>query len=200
MTLPRLIFPVLALCGCATATPPPLPDLAPCPDLPNTVCWTSVTRPTPEAQQRADAERQLANERRATSAALVEAERTACADVAEPDRDLSLFDHTEDIVEVSPLKDYDFGARIPHAQLVGAVIAFRAVRGLTAQRLEQIVRCHLARDAAVKDALPDGPLVLEGVEAHVVPDGPRFNLELRSTRTATAKELLARAQQLTASR
>jgi hypothetical protein len=64
---------------------------------------------------------------------LVEAERVACEGVAEPDRDQSLFDHVEDIAGVEPLKDYDFGSRIPHAQLAGAVIAFRPVRGLTAE-------------------------------------------------------------------
>lgn len=194
MTLPRP-FLLLALCGCATAAPPALPDLVPCPA--GAVCWTSVTRPTPEAQQRAEAERQQAEAARAASAALVEAERVACEGVAEPDRDQSLFDHVEDIAGVAPLKDYDFGSRIPHAQLAGAVIAFRPVRGLTAEKLEQIVKCHRARDLAVGNTLPDGPLVLAGIEAHVVPDGAGFNLELRSEHAAVAKEVLAEARRVT---
>ena len=192
---------VFALAGCARVAAAPLPDLEPCPDQPNAVCWTSLTRPTEASRLLAETERNDAIARRAASAALAAAELTACSEVTEQDRDQSPFDHTEDIVEVSAIKDYlpSSLGYVPHPQLAGAVIAFRALRGMTEQRLQRILDCHLARGAAVADTLPEGPLALPGIAARVVPDGDRFNVELRATHAATAREVLARAQKLTAS-
>lgn len=96
------------------------------------------------------------------------------------------FAHAEDIVGVSPLKvaTPGFPAHVPHYELVGAIVALRAVDGMSEQRLQQLVDCH-------------HPLGLPGVEARVTTDGARFLVALRASGASTAREVLARARLLT---
>ncbi len=112
-----------------------------------------------------------------------------CPDVEPEDRDQSPFDHIEDILWVSALKSArpGFPAHVPHTQVVGAAIAFKSVEGLSAQRLQRIVDCHLERS----DLLP------RGVQARVVTDGGQLVVELLADLPSTARALLARARLLT---
>jgi hypothetical protein len=162
------------------------------------VCWTTFTNPTAEHLAEAEEHRKMAADHRAASTALVAAEETACVGIAEDDRAMSPFDHVEDIVSVKPLQQG--GGKTP-AETVGVVVTLRAVPGLTAEWLQRIVDCHIARASAlghVVPEMPNCPLVPNGVTATVSSTGDGFAVEIRSTNRATAAEVLARAERLTA--
>lgn len=160
------------------------------------LCWTSIENPTAEHQRDAEAHRRLAVKHRAASAALVQAEARACAGIAEEDRDLSPFDRVEDIASVEPLTILSTGrARI--AKSVGAVVTFRARPGMTAEWLQRVVDCHLARNAAlghVMPEMPNCPLVPKDITARVTSTGNGFAVEIRSEDPAVASEVLDRAR------
>jgi hypothetical protein len=111
-------------------------------------CWTSTVNPT--AAHLADAERHrlLAAEHRAASQALRDAEARACVGLADADRDMSPFAHREDIASVQPVTTKSGGGKSgPSGRMTGAVVALRAVPGMTAQWLQRVIDCHVARIA-----------------------------------------------------
>src|SRR5690606_22738662 len=69
------------------------------------VCWSSMQNPTAEHLRMAEAHRVEAAGHRAASAALRDAEASACVGIAERDRDMSPFEHVEDIASVEPLEE-----------------------------------------------------------------------------------------------
>ncbi|MCI0570459.1 MAG: hypothetical protein L0Y66_06885 [Myxococcaceae bacterium] len=113
---------------------------------------------------------------------------------------MSPFEHVEDIASVEELIIRTGGPKVgPTAKLVGATVTFRAVPGMTAEWLQRVVDCHLARNAAlghVVPEMPDCPLVPKGVQAQVRSTGSGFAVEIRSDDPATAREILSRAQRL----
>lgn len=162
-------------------------------------CWTSVTNPTEYHRIAAKKHLKAAADHRAGSAALQQAEAQACSGIAAEDRDMSPFEHTEDIVAVAPLKDYNGNNRARSERLIGATITFRAVPGLTAEWFQRLIDCHLARNAALGHAvpeMPDCPLVPAGVEAKVTSTGSGFQVAVSSPIPASAQEILQRAQRL----
>lgn len=81
----------------------------------------------------------------------------------------------------------------------GAVVTFRAVPGLTAEWLQRLVDCHLARNAArghVVPEMPNCPLVPKGAAATVRSTGDGFAVSISSSDDATAREIRARAERL----
>ncbi|MBI5548447.1 MAG: hypothetical protein HY901_31580 [Deltaproteobacteria bacterium] len=135
----------------------------------------------------------MAEDHRAGSKALRDAEASACAGVSELDRDTSPFGRREDIIRVEPLKST---GRSP--QLLGATVTFRAVPGLTVEWLERDVGCHLARNAALGHNVPEMdycPLVPKGVTASVKPaGGGGVVVEVKSEDSDTAMDVLRRAE------
>lgn len=165
------------------------------------ICWTSITNPTDAHRRQADEHRRHAADHRAGSASLREAEARACVGVSSEDRDLSPFEHVEDIASVLPLKTPDANARgkLPNEQMVGAVVTFRAVPGMTVEWLHRVVDCHLARSASlghVVPEMPNCPLVPGGAAATVSSTGNGFAVSIQSNNPAAAREILARAQRL----
>ncbi len=165
------------------------------------VCWASLTNV--EHLNAAQEHRRQAAEHRAASAALRDAEARACVGISADDRDISPFTHEEDVTSVRPLAISDADARatgrLPSEQLLGAVVMFRAVPGMTAEWLQTVVDCHLARNASlghVVPEMPDCPLVPNGVQARVTSTGHGFAVEIRSDSAATAREILSRAERL----
>ena len=164
-------------------------------------CWTSVSNPTDAHRREAEEHRRHAADHRAGSTALREAEGRACVGIDPDDRDISPFDHTEDIAGVAPLKipNPNSVGKLPNEALVGAVVTFRAVPGMTAEWLQRVVDCHLARNASlghVVPEMPNCPLVPNGATATVASSGNGFAVSIRSNDPATAKEILTRAQRL----
>jgi hypothetical protein len=86
-----------------------------------------------------------------------------------------------------------------HDEVVGAVVVFRAVPGLTAEWLQRIVDCHVARNNALGNDMPEMsycPLVPKGITAKVSSTGDGFAVTIESQDPNTAKEVLRRAQGL----
>lgn len=168
------------------------------------VCWSSVHNPTAAHLWDAAEHRRQAADHRAASEALRAAEASACAGLAPDDRDTSPFQHTEDIAGVVPFRvsEFDTRGKWPTERTIGAVVTFRAVPGLSAEWLQRLVDCHLARNAAlghVVPEMPDCPLVPAGVEARVSSAGNGFAVAVSSHDPKVARELLSRAERLRAS-
>lgn len=82
---------------------------------------------------------------------------------------------------------------------VGATVVFRAVPGMTAEWLQRVVDCHLARAAAVGHDMPEMsycPLMPNGVKAKVTSVGNGFAVNLSADDAATVAEIQKRAQAL----
>lgn len=163
------------------------------PDQPYTPCWRAVDRRVIDAHTRAAAEH------RAASEALRAAEARACTALAVEDRDMSPFQHTAEIARVDPLVVEDTTSKVPRRNVVGAIVTFRAVPGMSAEYLQRTVDCHLARNAAlghVIPEMPDCPLVPRGAHARVVSAGDGLAVEIRGDDAEAVREIRARAERL----
>ena len=184
-----------------------------CPDLlGSTVCWSSDLDPTAEHLEHAQEAARRAAAHRLASHALRDAEARACEGVSDRDRDESPFDHREDVAAVSRLNEPDPGVPAGpgyeslsdrRARLDGVTVTFRARPGMTAQWLQRVVDCHVARNAALGHDVPEMaycPLVPKGVTATVSSAATGFVVTLRASDAGTAQEVLRRAQALLAPR
>ena len=168
-------------------------------------CWTGVRNPTEEHRRMAEGHRRLAEKHRAAAQALRDVEARACVGVSEYDRDVSPFAHAEDIAQSAPLREHAEGGGKAAGPIiekaVGARITFHDVPGLTVDRLQHIVECHLARNAAIGHDDPEMascPLVPTGVSARVrQTESGHLMVEIRSDDSATAEEIWRRAERLT---
>ena len=163
-------------------------------------CWTSTTNPTKEHDADAQHHRELAAKHRAASAALAQAEAQACVGISNDDRDISPFFHREDIKSVSPLVEQVRNGKNVIDKRVGATVVFRALPGMTAEWLQRVVDCHLARAAAMGHAMPEMdycPLELNNVTAKVTSGGDGFAVNIRSNDAPTVDQVIARATALT---
>lgn len=149
-------------------------------------CWQSVVNPTASQLREARQHERVADERRATSQALRFAEARACSGLSATDRDASPFAHRDDIASVSPLPR-------------GAIVVFRHVPTLTAEHLQKIIDCHIARNDALGHDVPEMsycPLVPRDVTARVAPVAEGFAVTIESTDPRAANEVRARAEAL----
>lgn len=163
------------------------------------ICWTSVSNPTASHLAEAERHRRMAAEHRAASQALRDAEARACSGLRASDRDTSPFAHREDIAEVTPLTiDVALG-RTTVSRIVGATVVFRARPGLTAEWLQRLTDCHLARAASLGHTMPEMPycpLVPRGVTARVSSVGNGFAVAVRGEDEGTIAEIRRRAESL----
>ena len=154
----------------------------------NEPCWT----PTSDTDRVEAIEHlRLAQEHRAASQALRDAEARACTGLSQEDRDVSPFAHTQDIIRVEPIG--------PGTHLEGARVFFGLVQGLSRPRLQQIVDCHIARADAVGHDMPEesfSPLVPPNVKALVRDATDGFVVDVTSDDPEAAREVLRRAQAL----
>jgi hypothetical protein len=164
-----------------------------------TGCWTSVSNPTAQHGQDAEKHRELAQKHRAASKALTSAEANACSGVPDDDRDISPFYHREDIQSISPLTEEVKAGKASTTKEVGVTVVFRAVPGLTAEWLQRVVDCHLARAAAMGHQMAGMeycPLELKGVKAKVSSAGNGFAVNVSADDVATVAELKKRGAAL----
>ena len=160
-------------------------------------CWSRDRDPTEENLALAALLRRRAQDHRAASAALREAEARACSGLSASERDISPFVHVEDIESVEALEEPGTEKQPVHVR--GARIALRHVPGLTAARLQRQLDCHLARNAALGQAQrdePGDPLDVPGVTASVVNHGGRLSVTLVASRSGAGSEVAARALRL----
>lgn len=147
----------------------------------------------------AEEHRRAAAAHRAASQALRDAEARACAGLDAGDRDESPFWHREDIASVEPLVVETHAGKTSTPRTVGAIVTVRAVKGMTAQWLQRLVDCHLARNAALGHDVPEMaycPLVPRGASAHVAATDTGFAISVSVDDAATAEEVLRRARAL----
>ncbi len=171
-----------------------------CPERPGkTACWTGMTNPTKEHLEQAEEHRKRAADHRAASQALRDAEARACVGIPDADRDESPFDRRDDITSVDELYSPPSGAKTSTRRLDGATVVFRAVPGMTAQWLQRVIDCHLARNAALGHEVPEMPycpLVLKGVTASVSPTQAGFAVAIKADSPEVAREVVRRARAL----
>jgi hypothetical protein len=171
---------------------------------PRRPCWTSTSNPTEEHKADAEKHRKMAADHRAAAQSLRDAEARSCAGIDDADRDTSPFDHREDIVGVTPYNvsgPVGLSPKQQTTQLHGAVISFRAVKGMTAEWFQRIVDCHLARNASLGNEMPEMaycPLNEKGTKAKVASMGNGFAVTVESDDPTIAKDILHRAESLKA--
>jgi hypothetical protein len=141
----------------------------------------------------------LAAKHRAASEALRSAEASACSGISEEDRDVSPFMHQADVRSVSPLQEEVKTGKVASNRVAGAEVVFQAVPGMTAEWLQRVVNCHLARNAglgheAAAAEMPYCPLTLHGAQASVRSVGDGFVVAIRADDADTSKEILKRAE------
>jgi hypothetical protein len=165
---------------------------------PHGVCWTSTGNPSPDAVKREALHRRMAADHRAASQALRDAEQRACAGIPTQDRDISPFQHREDIESVEPINT-PIGGKTGGFRANGVTVQIRAVPGMTAEWLQRVVDCHIARNASMGYAMPemsDCPLMLRNVSATVTSTGRGFAVAIRSDDVDTVHEIRRRAEAL----
>jgi hypothetical protein len=168
-------------------------------------CWGE--NPTEEHREQATEHQRAAVAHRAAAATLAVAEARSCRGVPDADRDISPFFHREAIVEVKPFTRLESSAGLVSAgqaerstlKEVGATIVLLPATGVTAERLQRTIECHLARNSALGYDVPEMaycPLVLKGVTASVTSAGNAFAVNIDAPDPATAAEVLRRARAL----
>jgi hypothetical protein len=164
------------------------------------VCWTVTTNPTAGHKSTSEEHRELAVQHRAASQALRDAEARACVGLSDEDRDSSPFAHGADIQSVSRFREDKMLGRNKTTRDAGATIVFRATPGLTAEWLQRDIDCHLQRNSAVGNDMPEMaycPLVPRGAQATVRSVGDGFAVDVHADDTKAAAEIWRRAQQIT---
>jgi hypothetical protein len=155
--------------------------------------WTSFRNPTQKNFVDARRHRELAQKHRAASQALRDAETRACVGVPAAERDISPFLHLEDIVAVEPLEVAEKGD-----SLSGVRVVFRSLPNMTADWLQHVVDCHLARNAVIgySDNSKDScPLQVRNVTALVHPVPAGLAVDIRPENPVASREVHIRTRQ-----
>jgi hypothetical protein len=162
-------------------------------------CWEA--NPTREHLVEAGRIRKAAADHRAASQALRDAEASACAGIAEADRDVSPLQRPAVVTGVEELHT-SASIRAPApGRIVGAAVTIRAVPGLTKEYLQRLVSCHVARNASMGHSMPEMatcPLAVKSASATVESASGGFLVEVRSDDSDAAAEILRRARMLEA--
>ena len=162
-------------------------------------CWRSLANPTAWHLEEERWHRELAARHQAASQFLRDAEASACGGVSEADRDMSPFAHREDVEKVEAIVDLRAPGDANENRVLGATIFFRPGPGLTAERLQRIVDCHLARYRAGGQVSPGAafcPLALPEVRALVRSLETGLAVAISSTDPGTGREIMRRARSL----
>lgn len=176
-----------------------IPPTITCPFWVGVTCyrsWTSVENPTQQHLAEGKHHAELAFQHRAASQALRDAEARSCTNVPEGDRDVSPFYHREDILSARPLRQ---SVAYGGGPIIGAEVVFASLAGMTAEWLQRLVDCHLARNAALGDAakeMPYCPLAVPHARATVRSVGNGFAVDITSDDENSVREIIARAERL----
>lgn len=177
-----------------------VPPTIGCPFYAGVTCyqsWTSVTNPTGRHLAEGRRHAELALQHRAASRELRETEARACKNVPQGDQDISPFYHREDIVSAGPfMESVAYGG----GPVIGAEVVFASLPGMTAEWLQRVVDCHLARNAVLGEAakeMPHCPLAVPHVKAQVRSIGTGFAVDITSNDEKSVKEVLSRTEALT---
>jgi hypothetical protein len=164
------------------------------------ICWVETINPTAVHLQEVQEHRMRAVGHRKAARDLLDVEARSCAGLAAEDREMSPFSHGGDILGVNPLEE-PVGKSKTKRRIVGATILFRPVPGLTVAVLQQLVDCHLARNAAIgyteaAHEMEHCPLTERGATATVRQVSDGFAVDVRAVDPTAAQSIWRRAQQL----
>jgi hypothetical protein len=163
-------------------------------------CWGS--NPTEPHKDRAEEQRRAAAAHRAAAKSLQDVEARACQGVSESDRDISPFFHRQAIVEVKPFtrERLEFAERSSASEEgAGATIVLLPAPGVTAERLQRTIECHVARNATLGYDMPEMaycPLAIKGATATVSSTGNAFAVNITAEDQKAADAILQRARAL----
>lgn len=169
---------------------------------PPSIGWTSNRQPTASHARMHEEHQKHAADKRKELSQLQAAEARLCVGLSPEDRDMSPFEHVDDIAGVKVLKEKKVDGKRTSDSTTGVIVTFRAVPGLTAEWLKRVIDCHIARNEAVGNAeplMPNCPLMPKGVTASVASAGSGFEVTVRSSDPEAAKEIVARGNRLAAS-
>lgn len=166
------------------------------------ICWTPAATSDAQKALALDRAQQLAAAHRRAAAELRTAADAACEGVGDVDRNASPFSHLEDLDGARPL----LGPQAPKTgttPVLGVTVFIKPLPGLTPERLQRVVNCHLAQNALLGhpvEADPDCPLVPAGVSASVRSAGDRFAVEIKGSSPEVVQEITARTRRVVGSR
>ena len=131
-----------------------------------------------------------------SSSELRHSEPEACLGLAPDDRNTNPFASRQEVASIEPLTETIYLGSYPYeaSRTRGARITFRHA---TADELQKVVTCHVARRAALGKEVPSMrlcPLMARDVEARVVSTGRGSAVEIRSDIPRVADEIVARAR------
>ena len=166
-------------------------------------CWKSMENPTEAHKADAEKHQKMAADHRAAAKSLRDAEASACVGISDADRDMSPFNHREDISQVKQHVVEGRTGKSATSVTTGSDILFRAVPGMTAEWLQRVVDCHVARASSVGHNMPEMnycPLELKHISAKVSSTGDGFAVAVTSDDSDTVKDIIRRADALVAHR
>jgi hypothetical protein len=119
-----------------------------------------------------------------------ESEELACSGIAEEERNTSLCLNTDEILRVERIPIDGRGGEV----LTGARMTFRPVPGRTAESLQHVIDCQLARKSLFEsqEQYPGGvycPLAVRGVTARVQPVAEGWTVEVRPNDSRTSHRI-----------
>lgn len=159
--------------------------------------WTGFGEPSEKHLDEDRAYQGLSGKRPAVSRALHAAETRSCGGIPNRDRNITPFVHAEEIVSVE-LLPVDIGRNV----VSGRRIVFRALSDITAEGLQRLIDCHVARNAALGyqhgDHNPLCPLAVKTVAANVTAHPMGWSIDLIPDSEAAARELRRRTESLRA--
>lgn len=137
-----------------------------------------------------------AAEHLAAARRLREAERAACADVSDSDRDRGPFARPDRITDVEVLRDRPYPKEM--LQPAGAAIYVRASAGLTEEWMARVLECHLAHHAVVGDRMigRPSPLFVDDARVSLSSTGDGFRIAITTHDVSAAREIIERARGL----
>jgi hypothetical protein len=112
---------------------------------------------------------------------------------------MSPFYHREDIASVARIERDVRRSEAKAGELAGARAVFRASPGMTAEWLQRLVDCHLARASALGHQMPEMsycPLVVQGAKALVTSMDGGFAIDVTADNNTAAEEIWRRVEAL----
>jgi hypothetical protein len=145
----------------------------------------------------ANYQRWVAAQHRAAAARLRSVQARACNDLSSEERTARPIQTREDVLAVRTLPDYSMTGKAA-SQRGGATVLVREQPGLSAQRLERVLRCDAAR-TLVEGGAERTPWAVPGSESAVVQADHGLLVEVTANDRETVREIERRAARLTES-
>ncbi len=162
-------------------------------------CSSMLRDSRAERERETERHRAFAALHRAASQALRDAESSACQGLSGDDLDIPLLARSHDIESVEPIYRSPSSQRMTADDLLGASLTLGAAAGLTLERLQRLLDCEVARNAALGHDNPGvqfDPLAVEGATAIASSSRDRLSVGITAPDTDAAWEILERARAL----